>query len=91
MRCRLIFVKLLSDAESNPFCFSSMTVEELSSIDGIFALRLFNLARAFALVGLGPAGALGVFELLGSTPSTSALMFSCNFPKFFSKVDSLFL
>jgi hypothetical protein len=66
-------------------------VTELSSIDDIFASRLFNLAGAFALEGLGPAGALGVFELLGSTLSTSALMFSCDFPQFFSKVDSLFL
>lgn len=84
-------VKLLSDAASDPFCFSAIAVDGLSSIDDIFASRLFNLAGAFAWEGLGPAGALGVFELLGSTLSTSVLMFSCTSPQFFWKVDSLFL
>jgi hypothetical protein len=84
-------VKQLSDVESDPFCFSFVAVEELSSFDDTFALRLFNLAGAFALDGLGPAGALGVFELSGSTPSASALMSFCKPPQFFSNFDSLVL
>jgi len=48
------------------FCFSSAAVEELSSFDETFASRLFNVAGAFFLNGLGPAGTLGVFEHLGS-------------------------
>jgi hypothetical protein len=50
-------------------CFSSAAVGELPCFDETFASRLFNLAGAFALDGLGPAGALGFFELLGSTAS----------------------
>jgi hypothetical protein len=49
--------RICSIAESDPICFSSTAVEELSCFDEKFASRLFNLVEAFALDGLGPAQA----------------------------------
>jgi hypothetical protein len=74
-----------------PLCFSSAVVGELSCFDETFASRLFNLVGAFVLDGLRLAGALGFFELLGSTASASALVFSFKFPKFSPKFVTLFL